>query len=67
MLITCLVFQNIVFHNYIFNCPLDAAKVMWFEKAYAWLWFIERNIVYPVIFLSALTSNAPTIVKKFGV
>ncbi|XP_013392762.1 pecanex-like protein 1 [Lingula anatina] len=44
----------------------DAAKVMWFEKVYLWLRFIEKNFLYPTLFLSALTSSAPVVVNKFG-
>uniref|UniRef100_T1IPX1 Pecanex-like protein n=1 Tax=Strigamia maritima TaxID=126957 RepID=T1IPX1_STRMM len=45
----------------------DAAKIMWFEKLFIWLWFFERNIMYPLVFLSALTKDSPQIVKKFGI
>ncbi|KAG1654166.1 Pecanex-like protein 1 [Nymphon striatum] len=44
----------------------EAAKLMWFEKCYVWLRFIERNIVYPVLFLSALTTNSPYVINRFG-
>lgn len=44
----------------------DAAKVMWFEKVYVFLSFVERNLIYPLVFLSALTQDSPTIVTKFG-
>ncbi|XP_023722503.1 pecanex-like protein 1 isoform X5 [Cryptotermes secundus] len=44
----------------------DAAKVMWFEKVYVCLCFLERNILYPVLFLGALTSDSPKVVQKFG-
>ncbi|XP_074658604.1 pecanex-like protein 1 [Tubulanus polymorphus] len=44
----------------------DPAKVMWFEKMYVWLRFLERNALYPVVFLCALTSSARPIVDKFG-
>lgn len=44
----------------------EPAPVMCFEKLYIWLRFIERNIIYPVVFLCALTLSAPAIVKKFG-
>ncbi|KAL5009342.1 hypothetical protein ScPMuIL_014923 [Solemya velum] len=42
------------------------AHIMWFEKFYVWLRFFERNVLYPVVFLCALTSSAPPIVCKFG-
>ncbi|GLV35789.1 pecanex [Carabus blaptoides fortunei] len=44
----------------------NAAKVMWFEKVYVYLCFVERNVLYPLIFLAALTQDSPTIVHKFG-
>ncbi|CAI9723870.1 1,Pecanex 2,Pecanex 3, pecanex [Octopus vulgaris] len=44
----------------------DPAPIMCFEKLYIWLRFVERNIVYPVVFLCALTLSAPLLVKKFG-
>ncbi|XP_054257111.1 pecanex-like protein 1, partial [Macrosteles quadrilineatus] len=44
----------------------DAAKVMWFEKLYVYLSYLERNILYPVVFLACLTTDSPVIVRKFG-
>ncbi|XP_071961858.1 pecanex-like protein 1 isoform X2 [Antedon mediterranea] len=48
----------------------DAAKIMLFEKVYIWLCFIERNIIYPIVFLFALTESAEHIqnnmFKPFG-
>ncbi|KAG7159248.1 Pecanex-like protein 1-like [Homarus americanus] len=44
----------------------DAAKIMWFEKVYVWLCILEKNIVYPVLFLCALTKDAPMLVERFG-
>ncbi|XP_046486198.1 pecanex-like protein 1 isoform X1 [Neodiprion pinetum] len=44
----------------------EPAKIMWFEKASVCLCFVERNILYPVLFLGALTECSPDIVKKFG-
>ncbi|KAK2158889.1 hypothetical protein LSH36_162g06020, partial [Paralvinella palmiformis] len=45
-----------------------APKVMWFEKLYTWLRFLERNLLYPALFLNGLTSSARTIIteNKFG-
>ncbi|VDI15303.1 Hypothetical predicted protein [Mytilus galloprovincialis] len=40
--------------------------IMWFEKMYVWMRFFERNVMYPVVFLCALTSSTPTIMCKFG-
>ncbi|XP_063226315.1 pecanex-like protein 1 isoform X2 [Bacillus rossius redtenbacheri] len=44
----------------------DAAKVMWFEKMYVYLCFVERNLLYPVIFVGALTKDSPVVGQKFG-
>lgn len=41
-------------------------KIMWFEKAYVCLSFLERNVLYPVVFLGALTECSSKIVNKFG-
>ncbi|KAF5299608.1 hypothetical protein FQA39_LY11523 [Lamprigera yunnana] len=43
-----------------------AAKVMWFERIYVYLCFLERNMVYPLLFLAALTEDSPKLVTKFG-
>ncbi|XP_053374613.1 pecanex-like protein 1 isoform X2 [Mercenaria mercenaria] len=42
------------------------AKIMWFEKLYIWMRFVERNGMYPVIVLCALTRSVPDVVCKFG-
>lgn len=42
------------------------AKIMWFEKVHVYLSFLERNIVYPVLFIASITYDAPLIVSKFG-
>lgn len=39
---------------------------MAYEWVHVWLNFVERNIIYPAVFLSALTSNASRLVDKFG-
>ncbi|XP_043284353.1 pecanex-like protein 1 isoform X2 [Venturia canescens] len=44
----------------------EPVKIMWFEKLYVCLCFLERNILYPIIFLGALTEFTPVIVNKFG-
>ena len=44
----------------------DAAKIMWFEKVYVYLCILEKNVVYPVLFLCALTKDAPSMTDKFG-
>ncbi|XP_058129771.1 protein pecanex [Anopheles ziemanni] len=44
----------------------NLSKIMWFETMYVLLCFFERNILYPLIFVSALTADAVLIVDKFG-
>ena len=43
-----------------------AAKIMPHEWFHVLLNFVERNIIYPGLFLSALTSSASKLVDKFG-
>jgi hypothetical protein len=33
---------------------------------YVYLCFLERNILYPVLFLGALTSDSPKVIQKLG-
>lgn len=54
-------------HEYAQYEVKEAAKIMWFEKLQVWLWFIEKNAIYPMLFLSALTTDSPHILAKFGV
>lgn len=42
------------------------SKVMWFEKVFVYLSFVERNVLYPLIILSAITADGTTITDKFG-
>lgn len=42
------------------------SKVMWFEKIYVYLNFIERNVLYPLIIISALTADSTSITGKYG-
>ncbi|KYM94892.1 Pecanex-like protein 1 [Cyphomyrmex costatus] len=44
----------------------EPVKIMWFEKAYVCLCFLERNVLYPVVFLGALTECSSKIADKFG-
>ncbi|XP_011642737.1 pecanex-like protein 1 isoform X2 [Pogonomyrmex barbatus] len=44
----------------------EPVKIMWFEKAYVCLCFLERNVLYPVVFLGALTECSSKIANKFG-
>lgn len=45
----------------------EAAKIMWFEKLFVYLSFVEKNILLPLIFISALTSDSVSIAQKFGI
>lgn len=45
----------------------DAAKVMWFEKLYIYLCMLERNVLFPLIAISALTADSKAVSEKFGV
>lgn len=42
------------------------SKVMWFEQGFVYLSFIERNILYPLVIISAITADATKITDKFG-
>ncbi|KAH9518226.1 hypothetical protein DERF_008817 [Dermatophagoides farinae] len=44
----------------------EPAKNMWFEKLQAWLWLIEKNILYPLLFLSYITTDCPLLIKNYG-
>jgi hypothetical protein len=44
----------------------QSTKVRWFELLYVYLSFFERNILFPLIFISAITADSITIVSKFG-
>ena len=39
---------------------------MWFEKIYVYLCFFERNILYPILFIGALTESSIKISAKYG-
>ena len=40
---------------------------MWYEKAYLWVKFVERNVLYPLLFLAAVNDSVPQIKENFGV
>lgn len=63
-----LCFANPILRQYEFGQfePREAARVMWFEKTYVYACFFERNVLYPLLFLSALTADASVITQKFG-
>ena len=41
----------------------DMAHVMWFEKVYVWLRFFERTVMFPAVFLCAVTTSSATIIR----
>ncbi|KAG5897163.1 hypothetical protein JTB14_020892 [Gonioctena quinquepunctata] len=42
------------------------AKIMWFERVYVYFSFLERNILYPLLFLSVITEDSPRLTKDYG-
>lgn len=44
----------------------DQARLMCFERIQAWFWLIEKNVLYPLFFLSAITKDTPLILDKFN-
>lgn len=46
--------------------PHEATRVMWFEKCYVYACFAERNVLYPLLFVATLTSDAAHVSSKFG-
>ena len=51
--------------NYAHFTISDPAEITWFERMYIWFRFIERNAMYPVVVLCALTQSVPQILCKF--
>lgn len=43
------------------------AKIMWFDRVRVFLWLFEKNVVYPLVFLSAITMDTPLFLRRFGV
>ncbi|CAF3593816.1 unnamed protein product [Adineta steineri] len=46
--------------------PTEATKVLFIEKLFVWIVFIEKNILLPCTYLGALSHSAPIVIKKFG-
>ena len=63
LIISSPVLMAFEYHLYEWQKP---SKIMWFEKMFVWIEIIERNVLYPVTFLSALTTHADEITEKFG-
>lgn len=47
--------------------PHEATRIMWFEKCYVYACFVERNVLYPLLFVAALTADSARVSTKFGV
>ncbi|KAJ6217771.1 hypothetical protein RDWZM_008928 [Blomia tropicalis] len=44
----------------------SAAQNMWFEILQSWLWLIEKNVIYPLLFLSYITTDCSLLIKNYG-
>ncbi|GBP53300.1 Pecanex-like protein 1 [Eumeta japonica] len=44
----------------------EPARLMFFEKVFVYLCFLERNVLYPAVLVAATTQDAPTIAAKYG-
>ena len=44
----------------------EATRVLWIEKCYVWVVFLEKNILLPCTYLGALSYSAPSVIQKFG-
>ncbi|XP_063385442.1 protein pecanex [Cydia fagiglandana] len=44
----------------------EPAKLMYFEKIFVYLCFLERNVLYPGVVVAATTQDAPLIAAKYG-
>jgi len=53
-------------HEYALFEVREPVRIMWFEKVYVYLCFFERNCIYPIVFLDALTVCSSKIANKFG-
>lgn len=42
------------------------ASITWFDRMYVIVRFIEKNLLYPAVFLSGISLSTPTILAKFG-
>jgi hypothetical protein len=46
--------------------PTEATKVLFIEKLFVWIIFIEKNILLPCTYLGALSYSAPIVINKFS-
>ncbi|OQR79964.1 pecanex protein 1 [Tropilaelaps mercedesae] len=44
----------------------EPAHVMWFERVQVIMWFVEKNALYPLVLLSALTVSLAPLIEQFG-
>ncbi|KAG6453725.1 hypothetical protein O3G_MSEX008304 [Manduca sexta] len=44
----------------------EPARIMWFEKMFVYLCFLERNVLFPAVVVAATTQDAPAIQAKYG-
>ncbi|XP_041981429.1 pecanex-like protein 1 isoform X2 [Aricia agestis] len=44
----------------------EPAKLMYFEKIFVYLCFVERNVIYPGVVIAATTQAAPALALKYG-
>ncbi|XP_066911070.1 pecanex-like protein 1 isoform X2 [Clytia hemisphaerica] len=44
----------------------EHSKIMWFERLYVILSFVEKNVLYPIVYLSAITQHSDQVAQKFG-
>lgn len=63
----CLAKPVLKSHEYAQFEVTEPVRIMWYERVYVCLCFLERNILYPLVFLAALTESSSKIVVRFGV
>lgn len=44
----------------------EPAKVMRFEKFQAWWWMLEKNVIFPLVFLSYITTDTTPLIATYG-
>ncbi|XP_061376785.1 protein pecanex isoform X4 [Danaus plexippus] len=44
----------------------EPARLMYFERIFVYLCFLERNVLYPAVVIAATTQDAPAIAEKYG-
>lgn len=45
---------------------VEGARLVWFEKVFAVFNFLERNVLYPLVIMSAITIGTPTLMERTG-